>query len=506
MSQVRLHPALSHIKGLAKPRPGMAVFLETEAAWLDHIHQVIQTVFLNQLTHRERFCELHTDRNGVRKPVGIWGWNTWCGIHDMTPLVGESVHSIMRNTFDEGLNRTERGTGLLPHAILIDSDGRIGYCDGKERVEYRTYSGIHGEDYCLDNIICWAKMILEFFLYTRDREWFTLDKLARIERSTDYILDDLRSAYNPALIESGIEGDWTENTNWHADNSNNNVCMVQCLDQLVQVESIFGRDAQSERYQAIGREIRSHFCAGVDEGGFWLADKGFFIHGNDGAGKRTYGERYFESTANYFSILWDVASPRQADGIWRYLDLHPEIELPYPVLTNHNPRDSARRMNYGHTVTDGDIWLTLGSHAAAARLRSGHRSKATEMYRAIVEYERREGTIHNNIYPDGTSNLSWSPEIGNYGSLFTPLVEGVLGIRPIDQGLLVQPLALEGMRHLRTMIPLSYAGKAFHLDISWKAGRRPSVVVNGRKQRTTGNGYLLPPDFDDGSVVKMSFR
>ncbi len=484
----------------------MSAFLDSDVKWLDHIPSRVESVFLKHLTHRGRFCEVHVDEARGKKPVGIWGWNTWCGIHDMTPLVGAAVHDIMRKTLDEGLSHTEPGTGLLPHCVPIDDDGRIGYRQGEKRVEYRTYGGVHGEDYCLDNIICWAKMILEFFLYTRDRKWFRTEKLKAVERSTDFILESLRPAYNPSLIESGIEGDWTENTNWHADNSNNNVCMVQCLDLLSEVEALLKRKRMRDRYREIVEEIRSQFRRDAREGGFWWDPKGHFLHGNDGAGRRIYGEAYFESTANYFSILWKVATPEQSARIWSYVDEHPEIEEPYPVLTNYLPRNAARRMNYGHTVTDGDIWLTLGAHAAVARLRSGYTRKATRMFKAIVDYELKEGTIHNNIYPDGTSNKDWSPEIGNYGSIFTLLVEGVLGLSPRAEGLLIAPMRLEGMGALRTVSPLTYAGKRFYLEVSWKGGSRPEVKVDGRKESPSAWGYMLPPEFDDGCTVAVCYR
>ena len=349
-------------------------------------------------------------------------------------------------------------------------------------------------------------MVLEFFLYTRDRNWFTVEKLKTVERSTDFILNNLRSDYDPALIESGIEGDWTENTDWHADNSNNNVCMVQCLDQLIQVESIFGRRRERDRYGMAAEEIRSHFRRDAAEGGFWWDGNGWFLHGNDGSGKRIYGNRYFESTANYFSILWGVATERQTRRIWSYLDSHPEVEEPLPVLTNHLPRNAARRMRYGYTITDGDVWLTLGAHAAAARLRSGFASKATRMFKAIIDYELREGTIHNSIFHDGTRDEKWSPEMANYGSIFTPLVEGVLGLCPRAEGLLIAPVSLAGMRNLKTIIPLTYAGKTFNLNISWRGGMRPEVRLDGKDEKPTDKGYLLGPEFEEGSTVSMIYR
>ncbi|MBU7004878.1 MAG: hypothetical protein HXS50_04875, partial [Theionarchaea archaeon] len=115
----------------------MPIFVESEIGWLDNIRERIDSVFLRQLTHRDRFCELRRDTGEKRgKPIGIWGWNTWCGIHDMTPLAWSHVHEVMKNTVDEGLCRTESGTGLLPHAIPIDEDGRIGYRSGVEETYY----------------------------------------------------------------------------------------------------------------------------------------------------------------------------------------------------------------------------------------------------------------------------------------------------------------------------------------------------------------------------------
>ncbi len=483
----------------------MPNFLKTELNWLDDIQERIDRVFINQLTHEGRFCELYTDKDGNTRPVGIWGWNTWCGIHDLTPLVGSDVHDIVRDTLDEGLSRPEPGTGLLPHSVPIDSDGRIGYREGRENVYYRTYSGVHGEDYCLDNIICWAKMALEFFLYTRDRSWLSQDKLQTIEKSTDYILDNLRGEYNPNLIESGIEGDWTENTDWHADNSNNNVCMIQCLRQLAEVESIFGRTGKEKRYRQAEKEIKSAFLLPAEEGGFWDSGRGYFLHGNDARGQRVYGHDYFESTANYMALLLGIPSRNQSERIWHYLEANPEIESPLPVLTNHLPRKNARRENYGQSITNGDVWLTLGAHAAVARLRSGYVGQASGMYRAIMGFERREGTIHNSIFMDWTHDGKWSPEIGNYGSLITPLTEGVLGLQPIAGGLRIKPCRLTGMKNLDTTAPLSYAGKNFFLDIKWRGGTSLTVTVDGKKVPTPKGHYLLRPGYPDGCRVKMVF-
>jgi hypothetical protein len=485
----------------------MPVFVESEIDWLDNVRERIDSVFLGELTHRDRFCELRRDVGEKRgKPIGIWGWNTWCGIHDMTPLAWSHVHELMKNTVDEGLSRTERGTGLLPHAIPIDEDGRIGYRNGEEETYYRTYSGIHGEDYCVDNIICWAKMALELFLYTRDRSWFTTEKLGIVEKSTDYILDNLRSDFNPDLIESGIEGDWTENTDWRGDNSNNNVSMIQCLDQLVEVERTFGRASRAREYLEKAGDLRSAFRVDSENGGFWHETSGYFLHGNDGTGGAIYGDEYFESTANYYSLLLDVPDEGQRSRIFSYIDSNPGIESPLPVLTNYLPRNAARRMNYGQTVTDGDVWLTLGAHATAARLRWGYRREATSMYSAIFHYEREHGTIDNAIYMDGTADTKWSPEIGNYGSIFTPLVEGVLGFHPISEGLLIRPLPLEGMNNLKILEPLTYAGKRFYLEISWKGGSMPEATMDGEKLKPTGGGIVLDPEYEDGCKIEMVYR
>jgi len=136
-------------------------------------------------------------------------------------------------------------------------------------VEYRTYGGIHGEDYCLDNIICWAKMILEFFLYTRDDRWVTAEKLSAVEESTDYIINHMRTRSNPSLVETGVEGDWTENTDWNADNSNTNACLIHCLSLLVETERALGHKAKVKKYEVIKEEIRQNFNPDIHKGGFW---------------------------------------------------------------------------------------------------------------------------------------------------------------------------------------------------------------------------------------------
>ena len=70
------------------------------------------------------------------------------------------------------------------------------------------------------------------------------------------------------------------------------------------------------------------------------------------------------------------------------------MEVLYPVLTNYLPRTGAQRTNYGKTVTNGDIWMVLGAHAAATRLQSGFLKEGTEMFKIIVDYEREHGMLH----------------------------------------------------------------------------------------------------------------
>jgi hypothetical protein len=95
------------------------------------------------------------------------------------------------------------------------------------------------------------------------------------------------------------------------------------------------------------------------------------------------------------------------------------------------------------------------------------------MYKSIIDYELKEGNIHNNFYTDGSSKKDWSPEMGNYGALFTPLVEGVLGLEPKAYGLWISPFLLEGMNRLKLRRPqvtwvkifiLKFPGKATNLD------------------------------------------
>ena len=483
----------------------MAKFIDSDVNWFDHIHSRIKSVFLDQLTYQGCFAEVHCpdESSPTKYHAGIWGWNTWCGIHDMIPLAEPEVCQIMQNTFELGLRHVEPETGLLPHTIIIGPQGTIGSV-----IEYRTYSGAHGEGYNLDNIICWAKMMLEFVLYTRNLQWFTTEKLAIVEGSINYILDNLRKSYNPHLIAAGIEGDWTENTNWEADNANVNVNMHHCLQLLAGVESLFGSVEKVEKYLQIADDISLAYNLLSSRGGFWDEKRGHYIHGNDGKGERIYGDDYFETTANIFAILWGTADQEKTSSIWKFIDSHPEIELPYPVLTNLYPRSSPRRPDYGHSVSNGDTWFTLGAHAAVARFCSGYIDRATRMFKAIIDYELKEGTIHNNIYPDGSVNADWSPEMANYGSLFTILTEGLLGLRPTSEGLLIHPYPLGGMSYLKMLKPLYYAGKPFYLNVKFGGQKLIRVRVKAVSRPAHDiqeNAFVLRPYLPSGATVVMEY-
>jgi hypothetical protein len=342
---------------------------------------------------------------------------------------------------------------------------------------YKCYEGKHGESYNLDNILCWAKMAMEYFLITNDLTWFTPDIFSKITHTIDYILTHFCAKFNPTLIEAGIEGDWTECTNWELDNANVTVNMLNTLQLIIECQSLLGTVSTSFDYSNIYREMKDAFNLPLLQGGFWSPELGYLIHGNDGTGRIIHGDRYFESTVNYFALLWDLISGQNRSLLWQYLDKHHQkIEKPYPVLTNYLPRTGARRIPYGHTVTNGDIWMVLGAHATAARLQAGYQEIGTEMYQSIVNYELQHGTLHNCLYQNGTANNEWSPEIANYGALYAPFVLGVLGLRPLAHGLEFHIRPLAQLNRLRCN--LFCFGIPVRFDIRWNNGQFEQILIS----------------------------
>ncbi|NMC07583.1 MAG: hypothetical protein GYA24_20385, partial [Candidatus Lokiarchaeota archaeon] len=400
--------------------------ISSNLPWLDGIPGRIQSVYLGKLFKNGVYNEIHCTykrflwwkRLVSSEHVGVWGWNSWCGIHAFPLLTGGELAGIYKATVDTGFDRTEPSTGLLPHAVL-HKDGAFG-----SQTEYRCYGGQHGESYNLDNMLCWAKMAMEYFLIAGDKRWFTPAKLATIISTVNHVLDASRERFNPLLVEAGVEGDWTECTDWTLDNANVNVNLIETLRLLLESQVLLGEKGTDRDYHGTRDALIAAFNAPVKDGGFWDSAAGHYIHGNDGKGETVHGEAYFESTANYFALLWGIAPESIRRRIWDYIDAHRvPLELPWPVLTNLGPRTGARRKNYGRTVTNGDVWMVLGAHAAAARLQDGYIKEGTQMYKAIVDYEAREGVLHNCLYPASKSvNDSWDPEIANYGALYAPLV------------------------------------------------------------------------------------
>ncbi|MEX2680410.1 MAG: hypothetical protein Q6373_002330 [Candidatus Sigynarchaeota archaeon] len=462
---------------------------------MEGIPRRIETVYLNKLVWNGVYNEIHCKykhflwrkRLVSSTHVGVWGWNSWCGIHAFPLLTGGDLASIYKATVDVGFTRPEPTTGLLPHAV-IHKDGVFG-----SQPEYKCYGGQHGESYNLDNMLCWAKMAMEYFLVTNDKVWFTTAKLERITCTVDYILDNLRGRFNPVLVEAGIEGDWTECTDWTLDNANVNVNFIETLRLLAECMVLIGKDVGVKEYQTAREAMIAAFNAPVRKGGFWDPELGHYVHGNDGAGDIVHGNKYFESTTNYFAILWRIAPPEMRKRIWEYTNAHRRpLEMPFPVLTNLGPRTGARRKEYRRTVTNGDVWMVLGAHAAAARLQDGYIKEGTEMYKAIVDYEAREGVLHNCLYPgNNTVNDSWDPEIANYGALFAPLVFGVLGIVPGAKGLDFNVAGLDSLEKLD--MTFFFDGREHLLRARWKGNSLASisVQVDGSTIGETSNPRFL---------------
>ncbi len=470
--------------------------ISSNLPWLDGIPERIESVYLGKLlnngVYNEVQCKyryfLWQKRLLSSVHVGVWGWNSWCGIHAFPLLTGGDLAGIYKATVDVGFARTERSTGLLPHAV-VHKDGMFG-----SQTEYMCYGGQHSEAYNLDNMLCWAKMAMEYFLETNDNNWFTPLKLATVVNTVNYMLDNLRGRFNPTLVEAGIEGDWTECTDWVLDNANVNVNLIEALRLLIECQALIGEKGAAKDYRAIREELITAFNAPVKDGGFWDPTRGHYIHGNDGKGENVHGNKYFESTANYFALLWRVAPPEERKRIWEFVDAHRNpLEMPWPVLTNLEPRTGARRKEYGRTVTNGDVWMVLGAHAAAARLQDGYIKEGTEMYKTIVDYEAREGVLHNCLYPGNDSvNDSWDPEVANYGALYAPLVYGVLGIVPRAGGLEFNVAGLNGLEKLD--MTFFFDGIEHGLRARWEGDTLSSVNIDlggSTIRNTTSSRFML---------------
>ncbi|MHA1682900.1 MAG: hypothetical protein ACTSUE_18320 [Promethearchaeota archaeon] len=469
--------------------------IKSNLGWFDKVPGKIKEIYLDQLRWNGAFNEVHLKYKkplfGKRKVTertfaGVWGWNSWCGIHTFPLLCGPGIMDIYKATVDVGFTHLEGGTGLLPHAV-IHENGIFA-----SQPTYKCYGGIHDEAYNLDNMLCWAKMAMEYFLATTDKIWFDETKLGIVCTTVDYILDNLMEKYNPQLVYTGIEGDWTENTNWEGDNANTNANMLDTLDLLIKCESLLGQKVGKHDYQESYDQIWHSFNNDVSEGGLWCDEKGYYVHGNDGKGGKIYGDTYFESTVNYLSMLWNIVPDDHASKIWSFIDMHhDEIELPFPVLTNYKPRVNARRMHYKKTVTNGDIWMVLGAHAAAARLQYGYLKDGTAMYKAILDYLSAKGYLHNNIYPDGKVNDSWDPEVANNGAMFAPITFGILGVKYHAQGLEFNLMNLIGLESLE--MDFFFDGKKHSIIVKWGDGEfTRATISDGSSERTsTRRNFIL---------------
>ena len=457
--------------------------VDSNLEWLKSIPKHISEIYLGALYKNGVINEIHNDfkikwvkmkkkRMLVKSEhVGVWGWNSWCGIHTFPMLLGKNATEAYKKTVDVGFNALEPKTNLLPHAVL-HKDGVFA-----SEPTYKCYDGIHGEGYNVCNMICWAKMAMEYFLISQDKEWFNIEKLKVITNTIDYLLNNQRQKYNPALLYVGIEGDWTENTNYELDNSNSTVNLLKTMQLAMECQKVLKDPCTKLDYAEIYNEILDNFNAPVEMGGFWSDKLGFYIHSNDGKGENIHGDKYFESTVNYFAILWDIAPKEYQERIWEFLKINRnKIEQPYPVLTNYLPKTGARRSNYGKTVTDGDIWMVLGGHASAARLKNGYIKEGTEMFKSIIDYEKEHGVIHNALYPEsGKTNDSWDPEVANYGAPYAPFVLGLLGLEYSAEGPILNIKSLEGLTNL--IIKIYIFGQPYEIKINWDSQKVPKIEV-----------------------------
>jgi glycogen debranching enzyme len=242
---------------------------------------------------------------------------------------------------------------------------------------------------------------------------------------------------------------------------------------------IWNDPALANRLEAEAADLKRRFNED-----FWVEDGGYFAIALDGDGRKVE-----TLTSNIGHLLWSgIVEPERAGRLAEHL-MGPRLFCGWGVRTL--AEGEVRYNPIGYHV--GTVWPFDNSFIAWGLRKYGYKDEAAQLAAGILDaaeffngrlpeafagYERQE-TMYPVQYPTACSPQAWST-----GAPML-LVQVMLGLEPVGDHLVVEPVLPEGIGHMEL---LDIPGRWGHLD----AFARGRVAVGGQAGLRPQLGVTLP--------------
>jgi cellobiose phosphorylase len=377
-----------------------------------------------------------------------------------------------------------------------------------------------------DNML-WLPYILTFYLDETGDYSILDEKIPYVDGPEDTIFNHCLksielalSRFSPRGLPLIGSGDWNDGLStvglqWRGESVWLGHFLVGVLRRFAHVCRRVGRSDLAQKYEERAEELRKNVNKyGWDGEWYWRASK------DDGnlIGSRTCEEGMIYLNAQTWAIINDVAPPERVETIKRSIErhllkdfgpllLHPAYTKPDNTIGYITRYAPGIREN-GGVYTHAGTWCIL----AYCKLREAE--KAYDIFRRMCPplraldadaYQAEPYVLPGNT--DGPAAKlygrgSWTWYTGSAAWMFKVCTEWILGIRPTEEGLLVDPCIPSSWRVFK--VRRKFRGTIYEIEVENPEGVNcgvAEVLLDG----TPLDGHLLPP-IGDGKVHKVSVR
>ena len=334
-----------------------------------------------------------------------------------------------------------------------------------------------------------------------------------LKRAIDFTMNHLGAHGMPA----GLHADWNDCLKLGAQGES---CFVafQFYMALRQLDELMPDTAENKDYKAFLRKTKAELCEKINKY-FWEDDRflrGFTEEG-DKIGSKYDPEASIWMNPQCWSVISKAGSEEQKEKalqtVYEQLNTPNGVELMTPPYKEHAFDGAAMILFNPTTKENGGIFCQPQGWAILAEALMGHGDRAFQYFKEScpaayndrAEIREVEPYVHSqfiegHLTPQpGRAHVHWLT--GTASTVMVGCVEGILGLRPTPEGLVISPAvpaSWDGFRMDKT-----FRGKRLHITVDNAAhhqGGTAKILVDGQ----TVSGSLLTDELiKDGSNITV---
>lgn len=343
-------------------------------------------------------------------------------------------------------------------------------------------TGTGGAWPCSTDRAIWIPGAYELWLETGDMEF--LKKIYEI--SARSIAADYAVAFDPSTgLMRGESSfiDWREQSypEWmdckdisQSECLGTNAAFVGALLSLEKMAKVLGNAEAAADYAAKATALKEAINKN-----FWIAEKGYYGQYLYGRNFKTLSQRS-ETLGEALCILWDVASPTQAQSI-----------IANMPISQYGPTIFWPQIAAQRPYHNNGIWPFVTTFYAIAAAKAGSQSAVYKAMEANATYAAAHGTNYENrVSSDGSTNTCmnsprqlWS--IAGYMGMYRRII---FGMEYKEDGIHFSPLVPDALSGERNFNGLKYRNMILNINLIGSGSKIKFFTVDGK----ASENYFVP--------------